>query len=222
MKRPPRLVALSPGDLQDARACAAFLRRVRELVEGGLRGLVLREPELEDGPTLVLARELRAMLPADQAWLAVHDRVHVAVVAGADAVHLGFRSLTVADARAALSRARPAGSGQALAVGLSTHASDDPATWAGADHVFHGPFDVVRSKADALPPVGAEGIARACAARPDERAPLLALGGIDGTNAARALAAGADGVVVRGALMGAADPRPVLAELLVATAPPAP
>ena len=210
----PRLFALSPGDLTDARAAHGFAVRVRDLVRLGLRGVVLREPELEDGATLALARELRALLPVGQGTLVVHDRVHVALAAAADGVHLGFRSLPVAECRAVLERA-----GASLAIGLSTHAGDAPASWAGADHLFHGPFAEVTSKPDALPPVGAEGLAAACAAA---TVPVFALGGIDAANARAALASGVHGLAVRGALALAEDAEEQLAGLLLALSEAAP
>src|SRR5690606_23941120 len=83
------LVALSPGDLPGAEVdMRSFLARVEAAVEGGLRALVLREPLLTDRALLELARRVRALL-GSTGWLCVHDRVHVARAAEADAAHLG-------------------------------------------------------------------------------------------------------------------------------------
>ena len=54
---------------------------------------MLREPRLPDREFLELARELAARCRERGAWFCVHDRVHAALAAGADAVQLGFRSL---------------------------------------------------------------------------------------------------------------------------------
>ena len=210
----PRLLALSPGVLTNARGAHEFAVRVRDLVGAGLRGVVLREPELEDGATLALARELRALLPAESGTLIVHDRMHVALAAGADGVHLGFRSLPLAECRALLERA-----GASLEIGLSTHAGDDPASWSGATYLFHGPFAEVTSKEGALAPIGAEGLATALESA---TAPVFALGGIDASNVGAALATGVHGVAVRGALSLADDAEEQLAGLLLALSEAAP
>lgn len=207
----PRLLCLSPGTLSDARAAQAYAGRVRDLVAGGLRGIVLREPELADAPLLWLAREVRALLPPSAGVVSVHDRLHVALAMEADAVHLGFRSLPLERVRAIVDER-----GSALRIGLSTHAADDPATWAGADYLFHGPFAEVTSKPHALPPVGVDGLKRALAARPDPKAPLFALGGIDGSSAPAALQSGVQGLAVLGALSLADDALAQLEALLVA------
>ncbi|MDF1797895.1 MAG: thiamine phosphate synthase [Planctomycetota bacterium] len=202
---PPRLVVISRGDLTEARSAEAFAREVAGLSGAGLGGLVLREPNLPDGPLLELASRLRGEL----GWLAVHDRIHVARAAGADAAHLGFRSLRPADARLA------AGD---LALGLSTHAGDDPATWSGVDYLFHGPVFETPSKSGLLEPTGVDGFRAALERRPRSELPMLALGGITPANAPDLLAAGAHGIAVIGAVLGAASPREALLDLLGAIA----
>lgn len=203
----PRLVALSPGNLESERDSAALIARVRELAAGGLRTVLLREARLEDAAFLHLAE---ALVPhVEQLW--IHDRVHVAMCVEAAAVHLGFRSLPVAHIR----RVLDAG-GKALSIGLSTHAHDDPADWAGADYLFHGPFAATPSKAGRLEPVGPGGLAHALAARPDPTVPMYALGGIVAENAAEALAAGADGLAVLRALTISPQPLAALDGLLLA------
>ena len=50
---PPEILALSPGDLVQ-RGVDRFVVTVARAVAAGLRGVVLREPGLEDGATLAL------------------------------------------------------------------------------------------------------------------------------------------------------------------------
>jgi len=196
---PPRLVVVTRGDAHE-RGAQRVAAELRDLADAGLAGVILREPELEDGALLALAAELRPHL----AWLSVHDRVHVARAAGADAAHLGWRSLDLAAAR------RAAGH---LALGLSTHAEDDAATWAGADYLVHGPVAPTPSKQGLVEPVGVVGFAAGRARRPDPEVPMLALGGVTGELAPELLAAGAHGVAVIGAVLGAEEPRRALLDL---------
>ncbi len=195
MRLPPRIVALSPGTLTE-RSAERFPGRVAAALEGGLLGVLLREPELADRPLLELARalaRLRARHPG--AWLGVHDRGHLALLAGADGLHLGWRSLPPE---------RIPEAWRVLAVGLSAHAGDAPERWRGADYIFYGPVRATPSKAGLLEPTGMDGLANACARA---AVPLLALGGISAADIPEALASGAYGVATLGGILGAADPR---------------
>ncbi|MEO6709107.1 MAG: thiamine phosphate synthase, partial [Planctomycetota bacterium] len=74
---PPRLVALSPGDLASATA-RDFLARAAAAIEAGLPGLILREPGLSDREFHSLAQGLAVQAKRAGAWFCVHDRVHAA------------------------------------------------------------------------------------------------------------------------------------------------
>lgn len=203
---PPSLIALSPGDLTHPRQAQQLLGRLRLLREGGLRGFLLREPGLSDRDLLELARELRRIFDRDQGtWLAVHDKLHVALSAEADAVHLGFRSLSPLAAKAALGTA-------SISVGLSTHAADDAQSWDAADYLFHGPVFETPSKQGLVEPIGPEGLVIALKRRPNQAVPLLALGGIKPDNLRAVLDTGVHGAAVLGALQ--ASPAENLAAML--------
>ncbi len=211
---PPRLIALTPGRADGARAASDLLARLREYAEAGLEGCLVREPGLDDRDLSWLARELRDVFPvATGRWLAVHDRVHVALTSGADAVHLGFRSLRPLEARRAIDASLQATPVE-LAIGLSTHAHDDATEWAGADYLFHGPIFETPSKVGLVSAVGPEGLAEAARRRPDPRVPLYALGGVTAARLPLVLEAGADGVAVLGALFGPDGCREELKQLV--------
>ncbi|MCK6446256.1 MAG: thiamine phosphate synthase [Planctomycetes bacterium] len=190
---PPTLLGLSPGDLGRADV-ARFVAAARRARDAGLMGLLLREPGLDDRTFVELARTLRAPFAAP-AWFGVHDRAHVAAALGADGLHLGFRSLEPAFVRPWL--------GAGVALGLSTHASDDSAAWEAADYLFHGPVFDTPSKRGLVEPVGLAGLVRA---KGRTTRPTWALGGIDPTRARDVLATGVQGLAVRGALFETDDP----------------
>ncbi len=193
---PPALVALSPGDLNAAepRGLERFTACAAALAGAGLRGLMLREPGLEDGVLLALARELRELFAPGAGFLIVHDRLHVALAAGADGAHLGWRSLADADARVVAG---------ALSLGRSTHAGDDPAAHGELEYLVHGPLRAVPKPHAAPPPVGLEGLKQFRARSP---LPVWALGGVLPEDAEELAAAGLDGLLVRRAWFDAADP----------------
>jgi len=195
MRLPPRLLALTPGTLRASEPQVALLQAVAAALSSGLRGVLLREPGLDERAFLDLARALRRLLDGvEGGWLGVHDRGHLALLAGADGLHLGFRSLAPERLPSAY---------RALAVGLSAHAADATARWAGADYLFFGPVRATPSKEGRLAPTGFDGLAEAV-----ERsaAPVWALGGLAPDDAAAVRAAGARGIATLGGILASDDP----------------
>jgi thiamine-phosphate pyrophosphorylase len=119
-----------------------------------------------------------------EATFVVNDDVEAAILLGADGVHLG-RDDPGAD------RALEAG----LLLGLSASglAEAQAAERKGAAYIGAGPVWATPSKADADPPIGLEGLAQISAA---VTVPVVAIGGIDATNAAECIRAGATGAAV--------------------------
>ena len=189
---PPPLIALTPGDLDDAQA-RELVRVLEPCARAGLRGVLLREPRMSDRVTLDVARELRALFAGS--WLGLHDRVHLAEACGADAVHLGFRSLAPAVARTVLP--------QSVAIGFSAHASDAARAWNACDHLFFGPVFDTPSKRGLQAPIGLDGLARATRST---TLPVWAIGGLQPEHAAEVVAAGAAGMAVLGGIVRAARP----------------
>lgn len=208
MSLPPPLVVLSPGDLDASRPerLTRLLAAASRARAAGLAGLLLREPGLDDRAFLELARRLRALF-APPAWLGLHDRAHLAAALEADAVHLGFRSLAPAVLRTWLD--------PRVALGLSTHAGDDPRSWAAADYLFHGPVYDTPSKRGLVEPIGLDGLVRA---KGLSAQPLWALGGITPERVRDVLATGVRGVAVRSALWDAQDAGRATARFLSAAA----
>ena len=124
----------------------------------------------------------------------VNDDVEAALRLGADGVHLGRADEGVEEARAA-----------GLLLGRSAATLEQARDAAGdADYLGVGPVWETPSKPDADPPIGLDGladIARSVAV------PVIAIGGVDASNAADCIRAGAAGVAVIRAARDAADLR---------------
>ena len=118
----------------------------------------------------------------------VNDDVEAAIGLGADGVHLG-------QADEGAERAREAG----LLLGRSV-STPEQALAADADYLGAGPVWATPSKEDAEPPIGLEGLREIVAAAP---VPVIAIGGVDASNAAACVEAGATGVAV---IRAATDP----------------
>ena len=124
----------------------------------------------------------------------VNDDVEAALMLGADGVHLGRSD-------AGAERAKE----QGLFVGLSAASLDEAAEAVElADYLGAGPVWATPSKPDADPPLGLEGLGEICAA---VDVPVVAIGGIDVSNAADCIRAGAAGVAVIRAARDAAELR---------------
>lgn len=165
-------------------------------LRGGARLVQVRAKDLPARAFLALAREGVAAARAEGGLLVVNDRPDVAFLAGADGVHVGQEDLSPRDAR----RLSAAGA----IVGLSTH--DDRQVEAAAgeplDYLAIGPVFGTRTKPDARPVVGLEGVR---SARARTRLPLVAIGGITAENARAVIDAGADGVAVLSAVLDGGD-----------------
>jgi thiamine-phosphate pyrophosphorylase len=111
----------------------------------------------------------------------VNDDVEAALALAADGVHLG-------QGDAGADRARAAG----LLLGRSV-ATLEQALAADADYLGAGPVWETPSKADADAPIGLAGLRAICAA---VDLPVVAIGGIDVSNASECIRAGAAGVAV--------------------------
>jgi thiamine-phosphate pyrophosphorylase len=163
-------------------------------VEGGATAIQLRAPELDDDSLLSLAAELVSLCRQAGVLFVVNNRLEVAVEAGADGVHLGQGDDTDG-ARARL------GPGPALGVSVATREQARTAERIGADYLAVTVWPTeTKPKAVAL---GPEGLARIAAA---SALPVVGIGGIDASNAARVLAHGAAGVAVVSAVAAADDP----------------
>jgi len=169
---------------------------VAAAVAGGADSIVFREKDLSADERRSLGE--RVADACGDAELIVASDVDLADHLGATAVHLA---------------AHDPWPQTELALGRSCHdavelsdAVDHSAAYATVSPVFPSP-----SKPGYGPPLALDGLADLAAHSP---VPVLALGGIDATNAADCVAAGAAGVAVMGAVMAADDPETAVHDLL--------
>ncbi len=164
---------------------------------GGATAVQLRLKHTPDGAALVFAREATAQAHAAGALLFVNDRFDLALLAGADGVHLGQADLAP-EVLPAEARAR-------LLVGLSTHTLEQARASRDRpiDYVAFGPVFGTASKSSEYTPRGLASL-REVASLVSH--PLVAIGGIDATNAASVRASGAAAVAVISAVADASDP----------------
>ena len=168
----------------------ALVRAVAEAVEGGVNVVQLREKDLPPAELLPLACRLREVT-AGRALLLVNGPPDLALEAGADGVHLP-------------EAAEPPRPPWTYTWGRSVH-SEIAAVHAmceAARYLVVGPLYGTVSHSGATP-LG-PGIVRALA--PISRVPIIGIGGITAKNAADVMRAGASGVAVISAILGAESP----------------
>jgi len=162
------------------------------MAASGIRTVQLRAKELDDRRFGTLCEEVTRRLAGWAGQLWIDDRADLARIFGFAGVHLGQGDLPPARARRFVA--------PSCAVGLSTHdrvqleAADDDAA---VDWIALGPIFETSGKEAPDAVVGLEALARL---RSGTAKPLVAIGGIDASNAAAVLAAGADSVAVISAL----------------------
>ncbi len=172
------------------------LEVARSLLKGGADVIQLREKSLEDGALLERADALREMTEAHGALFIVNDRPDVAVLCGADGVHLGDGDLPPGRVREIV--------GPDMIIGLSTHDREQASRAAerGADYIGIGPVQPTPTKGY-KEGGGTELVRELCSATD---LPTVALGGITPNNAGATKDGGATAVAACRALCGAKDP----------------
>ncbi len=166
-------------------------------VRGGAACVQLREKNLSTRSFVEEARSIKALLSPFQVPLIINDRIDVALAVEAEGVHIGQEDIPYPLARVIL--------GRGTIIGLSVETWDDveqAEEW-DVDYLGVSPVFETPTKTDTRGSWGLEGIARI---RAYSRHPLIAIGGLNGTNAGAAMQAGADGIAVVSAICAAPDP----------------
>jgi thiamine-phosphate pyrophosphorylase len=169
---------------------------VRAALEGGADAVQIRDKSVTAKNLGLAVAECQPLARKFGAALLVNDRVDVALLCGADGVHVGQDDLPAAAARRMLPR--PA----ILGVSVSNLEEVLRAARAGADYLGVGPVFATATKADAGEPLGLEALAALVRA---VSLPVVAIGGIDHENVAAVVRTGVAGVAVVSAVSGVAD-----------------
>ena len=172
----------------------------RAAAKGGATILQYRDKHATTREMVERARAIRAALEGSGVPFLVNDRVDVALAAGADGVHVGQDDMAPADARALL------GPDAIVGLTIKTQAHAEAAPLEALDYVCIGGVFETASKENPVA-IGLDGW-RAVATHFRAHAPhlpVVAIAGIDATNAAETMRAGADGVAVISALFMADD-----------------
>lgn len=170
---------------------------VTAAVSGGTSCVQLREKNCSTREFIHEARLLLELLKPKGIPLIINDRVDVALAVGAEGVHLGQSDMDIKDARRLL--------GDDIIIGISAESIADAikAEQDGADYIGISPVFATDTKTDTARPLGLAGIAEI---RKAVSLPLVGIGGINISNCADVITAGADGIAVVSAIVAAQCP----------------
>jgi thiamine-phosphate pyrophosphorylase len=178
-------------------------------VRGGATLVQLRDKHAEARALIDEARAIKLALAPFAVPFVVNDRVDVAMAAGADGVHLGQDDMAIEDARRLL--------GANAIIGLSVKSVEEAeaARLDLVDYVGSGGVYATSSKQQKNVPIGPAGLTRIIAVlrRRAPDLPVCGIAGIDASNAAEVIAAGADGVAVISAVSLAPSPETAARQL---------
>ncbi|MSR57604.1 MAG: thiamine phosphate synthase [Planctomycetaceae bacterium] len=185
---------------------------IRAALSAGAGAIQVREKHLSDRELVDWGRRVREWTAAAGAVYVMNDRPDLAVLTDADGVHVGQDELTVRDARRIV--------GPDRIVGVSTRDLDQAraAVLDGADYIGVGPVFPSATKSFETY-TGLEFVRHVNA---EITLPAFAIGGIDESNIAQVVAAGATRVAVSSAICGANDAAQVTRELLQQLTPSEP
>lgn len=165
--------------LADTGSCA------HRLVEAGVKIIQLRAKDQGSREVCAAAKIIRSATKGKAIFI-VNDRLDIALLCGADGVHLGQDDIPLTEARRLMPSA---------IIGVSTHNLEEAreAESLGADYISFGPIFQTKTKKDADIPKGLEGLK---ALAPNIDIPIVAIGGITADSAIPVLEAGASAVAV--------------------------
>lgn len=168
--------------------------QVTRLIEGGASLIQLRDKTASSREFYTAAETVVQFARSRDVRIIINDRVDIALAVGADGVHLGQDDPYPEYARKLLG-------GKAI-IGFSTHSLEQArqAMQMPIDYIAIGPVFATSTKTDPDPIVGLAGVRSVRAIVGD--LPLVAIGGIDRTNARSVLDAGADSVALIKDLVG--------------------
>lgn len=170
---------------------------VGQALKGGAACVQLREKDVSTLFFIEEAQKIKTLTARFRVPLIINDRLDVALAAGADGIHIGQEDMPYATARKLM--------GPKAIVGLSVETWDDvvkaqelDVNYLGVSPVFETP-----TKTDTKGSWGLEGLARI---KSYSRHSLVAIGGLNASNAEDAVMAGADCIAVVSAICAALDP----------------
>ncbi len=182
----------------------SVLRQIESALQGGADIIQLRSKTITDAALLRLAKKITPLTRSYKRLFIINDRIDLALLSGADGVHLGQGDVPYKEARKLL--------GRKMIIGRSTHSLKQAkqAVKEQHDYIGVGPVFSTPTKPTYTP----VGLKLVSAVSKSIRKPFVAIGGIDESNVSRVIDAGAKGVAVVRAVFSARNVKKATEELI--------
>ena len=173
-------------------------------VKGGANVVQLREKDITTGEFVKIAKSLKNILAEFNVPLIINDRVDVALASDAEGVHIGQSDMNYSDARKII--------GNAKIIGLSVENLEQAkeANNLDVDYIGLSPVFSTPTKTDINTQLGLEGVKEISKISKHK---LVAIGGINKSNAKDLLEAGAHSLAVVSAICSQDNPEAAAKEL---------
>jgi thiamine-phosphate pyrophosphorylase len=173
-------------------------------IKGGADIIQLRDKFLSTSEFIRIAIEIRKLCNKHKVLFVVNDRADVALLSGADGVHLGNEDIPINDAAKILGKKKIVG-GTAHTLKEAVQREIEGADYIGFGHIYH-----TSSKHKPDKPKGIRYLKRVVEKL---KIPVFAIGGIGISNINEVMSTGAHGAAVIGSVAGSKYPERVVKEL---------
>lgn len=155
---------------------------VKEMIDAGIKVIQYREKDKKTGEKYAECVKIREMTRENGVTFIVNDDVDLALMTGADGIHIGQEDFPIEAVRRL--------TGNEMIIGISTHSPEQArdAVKRGADYIGVGPIYRTFTKKDVCDPVGLEYLDFVVK---NLDLPFVAIGGIKETNVAEVIERGA-------------------------------
>ena len=182
-------------------------KTVEQAIQGGVTVVQVREKNLSSAEFYQVALVIKDVTEKYGVPLIVNDRADIALAVDAAGLHIGQEDLPLVVARKLL------GANKIIGVSAATLAEALLAQDQGADYLGIGAVFPTNTKDD----TDSVSLAELKAIKAKVKIPIVAIGGINGSNIRDVMNTGVDGVAVVSAIVAAADPKAATCKLLQLT-----
>lgn len=182
-----------------------ILKIIKQAVKGGVTVVQLRAKTLSTREFFELGKKVFDCLKSKGIPFIINDRIDIALALNADGVHLGQQDMPLNIARKIL------GKEKIIGISVNTVKEAIEAEKGGADYLGVGPAFPTITKPDIRTPLGIDGLKKI---RQQIKIPIVAIGGIDKSNAKGVFKTGVDGIAVVSAIVLSNNPEQAVVDLL--------
>ena len=180
-----------------SRQDVSYEKQIKQAISGGADIVQLRAGDIADKEFIGLAEKIKSITKRYKVPFIINNRLDIALIVGADGVHLGQDDMPVKKARMLIKKSKK----KSFVMGVSTHSLRQAieAQQNGADYISVGPVFPTPTKPE-YKSVGLDLIKRV---KKKIKIPFVAIGGINQSNLMSVIGAGAGRVAVVREICGA-------------------